>query len=156
MRAAFRRGRRDVLARVQPPVLHVPAPGEHAQGHRFPVQPYSGGVAAVPDERRRVRVLFQESPERETAALGYWRVPPLPEATGERIVWDAPYQSGHRLLRALLGDVLVHHVRGKPRKRPFPEALPYPLRRNLKLFSKISPENIIIYKSIDYSHTGAI
>lgn len=72
MSAAGRRGRlRIVLIRGQPQVLHVPAPREHAQGHRLPVQPDPGGVPALADERRRVRVLFQELPERETAALGH-------------------------------------------------------------------------------------
>lgn len=81
MSAAVRRGRlRNVLVRGQPQVLHVLAPREHAQGHRLPVQPDPGGVPALADERRRVRVLFQEPPEHEAASLGHGRVPAVPEA----------------------------------------------------------------------------
>ena len=114
MRAAGRRGRRGVLARIRPAILHVPASREYAEGNRLPVQPDSVGVPIVPDERGCVRVLLQEPSEREAAPLGYGRVPSLPEAPREGFLRDAQNQPRDRLLRAVMGDVFLHHVRGKP------------------------------------------
>lgn len=70
----------NVRPRELSQVLRVPAPRQHGQGDRCPVQPDPGRVPALADERRRVRVLFQEPPEREAASLGHGRVPAVPEA----------------------------------------------------------------------------
>ena len=40
----------------------------------------------VPDDRGRLRVLLQEQAERESSVLGHGRLPPLLEASGERLV----------------------------------------------------------------------
>ena len=86
MRAAGRRWRGHVCSRFQPPVLHVPTAGQHAEGHRRAVQSDTERIAPVPNDRGRLRVLLQEQAERETSALGYRRFPSLPEASGERLV----------------------------------------------------------------------
>ena len=46
-------------------------PNEHAQGHRLAVQPCRVGIADVADERRCVRVLFEEQAVREAPEVGY-------------------------------------------------------------------------------------
>ena len=70
----------NVRPRELSQVLRVPAPRQHGQGDRCPVQPDHLRVAAVSDDGRRVRVLFQEPPEREAVSLGHGRVPAVPEA----------------------------------------------------------------------------
>ena len=85
MHAAGRHWRGHVHARFQSQVLHVPTARQYAEGHRRAVQSDPERISPVPDDRGRLRVLLQEQAEREASALGHGRLPPLSEASGERL-----------------------------------------------------------------------
>ena len=95
----------NVRPRELSQVLRVPAPRQHGQGDRCPVQPDHLRVAAVSDDGRRVRVLLEEPAGRKASSLGHGRLSPLSEASGKGVVRDASEESHHGLLRALVGDL---------------------------------------------------
>lgn len=86
MRSAGRHWSGHVHARFQSQVLRVSAARQYAEGHRRAVKSDPERIPPVSDDRGRLRVLLQEQAERESSVLGHGRLPPLLEASGERLV----------------------------------------------------------------------